>query len=88
MRTFYQLLTNKASFPNTLSVIYLIMKIPNNISTGEMAVVLRAKSQKDDRSRLTQEERDWFLSAARMIEYLEKEVERLRSYNTKDSRGA
>jgi len=64
------------------------MKIPNNISTGEMAVVLRAKSQKDDRSRLTQEERDWFLSAARMIEYLEKEVERLRSYNTKDSCGA
>jgi len=57
------------------------MKIPNNISTGEMSVVLRVKSQKDDRSRLTQEERDWFLSAARMIEYLEKEVERLRLDN-------
>jgi hypothetical protein len=55
------------------------MKIPNNISTGEMVVVLRAKSQKDDRSRLTQEERDWFLSAARMIEYLEKEVDKLQA---------
>lgn len=52
-----------------------------------MAVVLRAKAQKHTtrrfwrRSRLTQEERDWLLLAAQMIEHLEKEVEQLRPDN-------
>ena len=48
------------------------MKIPNNVTTGEMAVVLRAKSQSKS---FTSEEQSWLIDAARMIEYLEKKIE-------------
>ena len=50
------------------------MKIKNNVTTGEMAVVLRAKSQSET---FTKSERGWLLSAARMIEALEKKIEAL-----------
>jgi len=62
-------LTNK---PPHNSINQIIMKIPNNVTTGEMAVVLRAKSQSKS---FTSEEQSWLIDAARMIEYLEKKIE-------------
>ena len=50
------------------------MKIPNNITTGEMSAILRAKATC---KKFTKEEKEILQNAARMIEYLEKQQDAL-----------
>lgn len=55
------------------------MKIPNNIDTGEMVVILRAKANHE---KFTQEEREYLRDASRMIDYLVDKVTNLENSNS------